>query len=58
MVLHRGVDTQASSGVGSFVREHRRAAGLTQRQLAAAAQVSIGVIRDLEQGLRARDKIT
>jgi DNA-binding SARP family transcriptional activator/Tfp pilus assembly protein PilF len=35
---------------GRLIREHRRAAGLTQRQLADAAHVSIGVVRDLEQG--------
>jgi DNA-binding SARP family transcriptional activator/transcriptional regulator with XRE-family HTH domain len=34
----------------TLLREHRRAAELTQRELADAARVSIGVIRDLEQG--------
>lgn len=34
----------------TLLREHRRTAGLTQRELADAARVSIGVIRDLEQG--------
>jgi DNA-binding SARP family transcriptional activator len=34
----------------SRIRGYRRAAGLTQRQLADAAGVSIGVVRDLEQG--------
>jgi transcriptional regulator with XRE-family HTH domain len=41
-------------------REHvgrrRKAAGLTQRQLAEAAQLSVGVVRDLEQGLTARPR--
>jgi len=37
-----------------MVREHRLAAGLTQRQLAEAAGVSIGVVRDIEQGRTAR----
>ncbi|MGH3201377.1 MAG: BTAD domain-containing putative transcriptional regulator [Streptosporangiaceae bacterium] len=37
-----------------LLRGYRRAAGLTQSQLAAAAGVSIGVIRDLEQGRSAR----
>jgi DNA-binding SARP family transcriptional activator len=32
-----------------LIREHRRTAGLSQRQLADLARVSIGVIRDLEQ---------
>ena len=36
---------------GAMIRQHRRAAGLTQRQLAQSARVSIGVVRDLEQGL-------
>jgi DNA-binding SARP family transcriptional activator/transcriptional regulator with XRE-family HTH domain len=34
----------------ALLREFRRAARLTQRQLAEAAGVSIGVVRDLEQG--------
>jgi DNA-binding SARP family transcriptional activator/tetratricopeptide (TPR) repeat protein/transcriptional regulator with XRE-family HTH domain len=41
----------------ALLREYRRAAGLSQRRLAELAQVSIGVVRDLEQrrtsGLRA-----
>ncbi len=37
-----------------MLREHRRAAGLSQRQLAELAQVSIGVVRDLEQGHTSR----
>ena len=36
--------------VGSLVRIRRRAAGLTQQELASLAQVSVGTIRDLEQG--------
>ena len=36
--------------VGSLVRIRRRAAGLTQRELADLAQVSLGTVRDLEQG--------
>jgi DNA-binding SARP family transcriptional activator/DNA-binding XRE family transcriptional regulator len=36
--------------VGVLIREQRANAGLTQRQLAAAASVSIGALRDLEQG--------
>ena len=34
---------------GALIRKYRRAAGLSQRQLADSAMVSIGVIRDLEQ---------
>ena len=33
-----------------LIREHRQIAGLTQRQLADAAGVSVGTVRDLEQG--------
>jgi DNA-binding SARP family transcriptional activator/tetratricopeptide (TPR) repeat protein len=39
---------------GSLLREFRRAAGLSQRQLAGAAGVSVGVVRDLEQGRTGR----
>jgi len=38
------------AGVGSLVRIRRRAAGLTQQELADLAQVSLGTVRDLEQG--------
>jgi DNA-binding SARP family transcriptional activator/tetratricopeptide (TPR) repeat protein len=34
---------------GALIRKYRRVAGLSQRQLADSAGVSIGVIRDLEQ---------
>jgi DNA-binding SARP family transcriptional activator len=51
-----GIGLEASScGDLSFaLRQGRHAAGLTQRQLAAAARLSIGVVRDLEQGVTAR----
>jgi DNA-binding SARP family transcriptional activator len=39
-----------------LIGPQRKAAGLTQRQLAQAARVSIGVVRDLEQGLTARPR--
>ncbi len=39
---------------GRLLRGHRRAAGLSQRELAAAAEVSVGVVRDLEQGRTGR----
>jgi len=35
---------------GSLIRIRRRAAGLTQQELADLAQVSLGTVRDLEQG--------
>jgi transcriptional regulator with XRE-family HTH domain len=38
----------------NWVRVYRGAAGLTQQQLADAAGISIGVIRDLERGRTAR----
>jgi DNA-binding SARP family transcriptional activator/Tfp pilus assembly protein PilF/DNA-binding XRE family transcriptional regulator len=42
---------QARPGqAGGLIRGYRREAGLTQQQLADAALVSIGVVRDLEQG--------
>jgi DNA-binding SARP family transcriptional activator/DNA-binding XRE family transcriptional regulator len=41
---------------GSLCRRYRQEAGLTQRQLADAAGVSIGVVRDLEQGLTVRPR--
>ena len=41
---------------GALIRAHREAKGLTQRQLAQAAGVSIGVVRDLEQGLTGRPR--
>jgi DNA-binding SARP family transcriptional activator/DNA-binding XRE family transcriptional regulator len=41
---------QAGSGFGALVREFRVRAGLTQKRLAAAAGISIGALRDLEQG--------
>src|SRR5215472_5581591 len=37
-------------GAGSLIRIRRRAAGLTQQELAELAQVSLGTVRDLEQG--------
>jgi DNA-binding SARP family transcriptional activator/transcriptional regulator with XRE-family HTH domain len=42
--------------LGRTVSERRRQAGLSQRRLAEAAGVSIGAIRDLEQGLTSRPR--
>lgn len=39
-----------SSGIGQRLREQRNMAGLNQRELADAAGVSVGALRDLEQG--------
>jgi DNA-binding SARP family transcriptional activator len=43
------MDRGRSGDAGAQLRGYRRKAGLTQRQLADAAGVSIGVVRDLEQ---------
>ncbi len=43
--MTQGGNAQAAE----LLREYRRAAGLSQRRLAEMAQVSIGVVRDLEQ---------
>ncbi|HEV2371744.1 MAG TPA: BTAD domain-containing putative transcriptional regulator, partial [Streptosporangiaceae bacterium] len=42
--------------LGRVVREHRRAAGLTQQQLADLAGLSVGTVRDLEQDLTSRPR--
>ncbi len=44
----------ADGGFGALVRDRRRATGLTQQQLAVAAGVSVGALRDLEQDRTAR----
>jgi DNA-binding SARP family transcriptional activator/transcriptional regulator with XRE-family HTH domain len=43
-------DETSSARLARLVRDRRRAAGLSQLQLATAAGVSVGVVRDLEQG--------
>jgi len=43
-------DVRPSAKLGALVEERRRAAGLTQRELAQRSGVSVGAIRDLEQG--------
>ena len=40
--------------LGEFLRGRRRAAGWTQRGLADAAGLSVGVVRDMEQGISGR----
>ena len=44
------------AGAGSLIRIRRRAAGLTQQELAELAQVSVGTVRDLEQGRTRRPR--
>ena len=44
------MDERGPAPVGELISGYRRDAALTQRELADAAGVSIGVVRDLEQG--------
>jgi DNA-binding SARP family transcriptional activator/DNA-binding XRE family transcriptional regulator len=54
----RAVAVESSAGsaesalfdIGSVIKAHRTAQGLTQRELADAAGVALGTLRDLEQG--------
>ncbi len=67
LAAHRGgTDPDAWASLGSLaglpesgaaVRSRRLAAGLTQRQLAAAAGVSLGALRDLEQGRTSQARV-
>jgi DNA-binding SARP family transcriptional activator/DNA-binding XRE family transcriptional regulator len=47
--MRRGEDERARR-LGELIRQHRKAAGLTQEDLAGRARVSVGALRDLEQG--------
>jgi DNA-binding SARP family transcriptional activator len=49
-------DGHLAGGFGALIRDRRRAAGLTQQQLAEAAAVSVGALRDLEQDRIARPR--
>ena len=49
-------DGQPSAKLGVLIEERRRAAGLTQRALAERSGVSVGAIRDLEQGRTSRPR--
>jgi len=46
----------AAARLGAVIARRRRAAGLTQQQLADLAVVSVGAVRDLEQGRTARPR--
>ncbi len=46
----------APGRLATLLRAHRRAAGLTQRQLAARAGISPGTVEDLEQGRTGRPR--
>jgi DNA-binding SARP family transcriptional activator/tetratricopeptide (TPR) repeat protein/DNA-binding XRE family transcriptional regulator len=50
------VDERSGRDAGALVRASRQKAGLTQQQLAKAAGVSVGVVRDLEQGRTTRPR--
>jgi DNA-binding SARP family transcriptional activator/DNA-binding XRE family transcriptional regulator len=50
------VEGEVGRHAGDVVRERRREAGLTQGELADLAGVSVGMIRDLEQGRIARPR--
>ena len=45
-----------AGGLGARVKDARRAAGMTQQQLAEAAGVSVGALRDLEQDRTTRPR--
>jgi len=51
-----GVRDAAGALLGASVQEHRRAAGLTQQQLAQRSGLSVGAVRDLEQGRSSRPR--
>lgn len=44
--------------LGRLIRDRRKAQGLSQLQLAIAADIGLGVVRDLEQGITARPRTT
>jgi DNA-binding SARP family transcriptional activator/tetratricopeptide (TPR) repeat protein/DNA-binding XRE family transcriptional regulator len=46
----------AAARLGAMIARRRRAAGLTQQQLADQAAVSVGAVRDLEQGRTAQPR--
>jgi DNA-binding SARP family transcriptional activator/tetratricopeptide (TPR) repeat protein/DNA-binding XRE family transcriptional regulator len=48
------MDTDVDGGVGRLLKDARRRAGLTQSELAGKAGVSLGTVRDLEQGRSSR----
>ena len=49
--MHHPAITQAHpASLGAVIKQQRSSLGMTQRELATAANVSIGALRDLEQG--------
>jgi DNA-binding SARP family transcriptional activator/DNA-binding XRE family transcriptional regulator len=55
-MLRNGQSGATALQMGVRVAEWRRGAGLTQQQLADRAGVSVGLVRDLEQGRTARPR--
>src|SRR5215475_8372983 len=51
-----GGDRYRAARLAALMRDYRRAAGLTQGQLAESAEVSLAAIRDLEQGRTRRPR--
>ena len=51
-----GAQDAAGARFGALVRERRRTAGLTQRQLAERSGLSLAALRDLEQGRSRRPR--
>ncbi len=49
-------ETELDARLADMVRGHRHRAGLTQRELAAKAGLSLAALRDLEQGRRCRPR--
>lgn len=52
--LSRVGRADGAATLGALVRSRRLAGGLTQRELAVAARISVGALRDLEQGRTGR----
>jgi DNA-binding SARP family transcriptional activator/tetratricopeptide (TPR) repeat protein/DNA-binding XRE family transcriptional regulator len=51
-----GGQGEGAAGLGTLIASVRQAAGLTQQQLAEKAGVSLGAVRDLEQGRTLRPR--
>jgi DNA-binding SARP family transcriptional activator/transcriptional regulator with XRE-family HTH domain len=56
LMLRNDQAGQAAGRPGALIAEWRRLAGLTQQQLADRAAVSVGMVRDLEQGRTSRPR--
>ena len=54
--MNRHNGRNEASQFGSLVRAYRRQAGLTQRELAAKAGLSVAALRDMEQSRRCRPR--